>query len=117
MVNALDEVFDHPYEFVDEASGVVMVSNVLSLHVAVTSPVGAGVANSDHSVVSLSSVHVVSYDAVEFDDGYGAVVGALAVALPDSATRLDDGTASDDTAVAVPPVLVGRLIVAFASLD
>ena len=54
---------------VADASGVVTVVNVVSLHVAVMSPLGVGVADSDQSVVSLSSVHVVSYVAVVLGEG------------------------------------------------
>jgi hypothetical protein len=71
MVKISDELLDHPYELlVVETSGpVVMVANVVSLHVAVISPLGIGVADSDQSVVSLSSEHVVSYVAVAFGGG------------------------------------------------
>jgi hypothetical protein len=69
MVKTPDELFDHPYDLLADTSGVVMVVNVVSLHVVVMSPLGTGVADSDQSVVSLASEHVLSYVALALDDG------------------------------------------------
>jgi hypothetical protein len=74
MVNTLDVVvvLKYPEELAPAADGVP-VSNVVSLHVVVTSMLdtglGALVVESVHNVVSVSSVQVLDSVSVAFDDG------------------------------------------------